>query len=136
MEEHNGREKPTQRKLEDVIEEYPSTGNGKPDVDRVAQQENDIFNLKKNRYRTDTRSRHVLGWVNVAIIVCWLVAVLVIMFLERPLSDTVLCVLLGTTTANVIGLAAIVYRGYFVNMSQDIDFSHYEHELDKNKKGN
>lgn len=84
------------------------------------------------RFEDDTQHRKKLvGWIKILIPV-YLACIGVILFLvglydfqlalfSRAislkfgfiLSDTVLVALLGTTTANVIGLAAIVLRGLF-----------------------
>lgn len=85
-----------------------------------------------SRFTEDTEHRKKLvGWIKVLITV-YLACIGVILFLVGLydfqlalfssvislkfgfiLSDTVLVALLGTTTANVIGLAAIVLRGLF-----------------------
>ena len=59
---------------------------------------------KRRRYQNDTRNRNILAFMTMSIIInhVW-----------NLMSDVVLVALLGTTTATVLGLAAIVLRGYF-----------------------
>lgn len=82
-----------------------------------------VHDMKEIRYNADTKARRVMGTVTLVTICAWLAATLVLLFLHMTLSDTVLCMLLGTTTATVVGLAVIVLNGYFKIMSQDVDIS-------------
>ena len=80
---------------------------------------NKQYNLEEERYKSDTQERErIAGWVKV-IIPCWLgitAAILVFKGLKVfYLSDTVLGILLGTTTANVLGLGYIVLKGLYPN---------------------
>lgn len=76
-----------------------------------------IEKQEKERYRQDTRQRKFLAqwvvWANSL----WLFLVLVIVFFQGfgliRLSDSVMNVLLATTTVNVLGLAYIVLEGLF-----------------------
>lgn len=74
------------------------------------------------RYSSDTTDRKWLAKWTAWIVSLWLFGVLIILglnqFLELQLSDSVLIVLLGTTTLNVLGLSFIVLRGHF-NSSQN-----------------
>lgn len=75
----------------------------------------DLLNKEKvNRMKSDTRSRTILSYLTFAIISLWLIAVYTLLRLNS-LSENVYITLLATTTANVIGLPAIVLRGYFKN---------------------
>lgn len=79
-------------------------------------------NLEQNRYQTDTTARKNLSRWTMWLITLWLgavVAILVLNFWFVHLSDKVLMMLLGTTTANVIGLAQIVLKGYYKYMDQN-----------------
>lgn len=81
--------------------------------------------LKKDRYKKDTAHRQRLVITVMIIIIGWLLAVMTLLFFclfRTGLSDAVLIALLGTTTVNVLGLAAIVLKGFFHHMNQDIEF--------------
>jgi hypothetical protein len=69
-------------------------------------------NLRGKRYGDNTFNRKWLSIWAAMVVTVWLYAVLSIIC-NSALSDTVLCTLLGTTTLNVLGLMAIVLRGYF-----------------------
>ena len=68
------------------------------------------------RFRQDTNDRKILTrWV-ICTVSVWLGLVIILLFcIGRGLeiSDTVACVLLGTTTLNILGLAYIVLKGLF-----------------------
>lgn len=77
----------------------------------------DIAFQEKERYKQDTKQRRFLAhWVVIASSV-WLGSVLIILSLSGmrvlELDNSVLSVLLATTTANVLGLAYIVLKGLF-----------------------
>jgi len=80
----------------------------------------DRYNLDKQksiRYGQDTKERKLLShWVMVVVSV-WLLLVLATIILNIPLclkiDKTVSCMLLGTTTINILGLAYIVLKGLF-----------------------
>lgn len=66
---------------------------------------------KKNIAHRDS----LIHWMT-AVVSLWLLFVVCLMiaaFRVYGLSDTVLCMLLGTTTVNVLGLATIVLKGLF-----------------------
>jgi ABC-type transport system involved in cytochrome c biogenesis permease component len=72
--------------------------------------------FENKRYQEDTRSRKYLAYWAATIVSIYLIAVLIILVFNDKyvcLSDTVLSVLLGTTTFNVLGLMYIVLKGYF-----------------------
>lgn len=71
--------------------------------------------LHNDRFRINTIWRTRLAWWVIAIDSIWLFAILVTLWNSKclQLSDSVLMVLLGTTTINVLGLAYIVLKGLF-----------------------
>jgi len=72
--------------------------------------------LANRRYSQDTKSRKKLSYWAATVVSIYLLLVFVILFFNAKgiyLSDTVLSVLLGTTTLNVLGLMFIVLKGYF-----------------------
>lgn len=70
--------------------------------------------LKNERFSSDTKNHSILAYWTFVIISGWLAAV--VWLLKRDfLSDSVAITLLSTTTINVIGLPAIVLRGYFAS---------------------
>ncbi len=75
-----------------------------------------IDKLKEARYASDTNDRKWLAQWSATIVSVWLFFVFIILLKNSSsihLSDTVLNVLLGTTTLNVLGLSFIVLRGHF-----------------------
>lgn len=72
---------------------------------------------EKERYKQDTRQRKFLALWVVWATSLWLGLVLIIVFFQGflliKLDNTVLNVLLATTTINVLGLAYIVLEGLF-----------------------
>lgn len=71
---------------------------------------------RRHRYQNDTRNRNILAFMTMGIIIVWMVILSFVIFGNHVwalMSDVVLVALLGTTTATVLGLAAIVLRGYF-----------------------
>lgn len=66
------------------------------------------------RFRKDTKDRSNLAYWTFGIITGWLFFVLVLLFFKK-LPDSVFITLLTTTTVNIIGLPAIVLRGYFTS---------------------
>ena len=84
--------------------------------------------LKQERYKADTKHRLYLAWSIMGIIIVWLLAVIVILCFNTRffhLSDIVLVTLLGTTTVTVIGLPAIVLKGFFQFMNQNTDIDRH-----------
>ncbi|MDR1918826.1 MAG: hypothetical protein LBQ65_04170 [Tannerellaceae bacterium] len=82
----------------------------------------DIPTQESLRYRQDTKERKTLSkWVR-RVVSLWLVfAAFILLFnhiLCFNLSDTVICMLLGTTTINILGLAYIVLKGLFENKNR------------------
>lgn len=77
---------------------------------------------EKERYRQDTKHRdYLVHWV-VYTNSAWLIAVMLVLISHGAydettkffhLSDGVIMTLLGTTTANILGLAYIVLKGLF-----------------------
>lgn len=70
-----------------------------------------------DRYVQDTKERRLLSHWVIGVVSVWLGLVMLVLMLNGKcgitLSDTVLCVLLGTTTLNILGLAYIVLKGLF-----------------------
>lgn len=73
--------------------------------------------LYNERYKSDTTWRCRLSWWVIIVDSVWLLAIICILILNgsfcKPLDNSVLITLLGTTTANVLGLALIVLNGLF-----------------------
>lgn len=85
--------------------------------------------LQQDRYRKDTRHRLRLAWTVMGIIIVWLLFLMLVLVLNSRffhLSDVVLVALLGTSTATVLGLPAIVLRGFFQYMRQTTSVSKAE----------
>lgn len=74
------------------------------------------------RYRQDTIERKLLSHWVVWIVSVWLGLTALILILMGcgviAMSDVVVCMLLGTTTANILGLAYIVLKGLFPENSR------------------
>lgn len=104
------------------------------DFDADSAEEAEDLRLKRERYATDTRQRISLAWAVVAIISIWLLFIMLILCLNTSrfhLSDVVLVTLLGTSTATVLGLPAIVLRGFFQFMNQTTELGHRYKEKKK-----
>jgi hypothetical protein len=73
--------------------------------------------LKSKRYRQDTDERKLLSHWVIGVVSIWLFLTVLMLGLNRllclKLSDVVCCMLLGTTTVNILGLAYIVLKGLF-----------------------
>ena len=68
------------------------------------------------RYLSDTQDRKWLAEWSTSVVSLWLFFILIILIANHDrlhLSDSVLNVLLGTTTLNILGLTYIVLRGHF-----------------------
>lgn len=82
------------------------------DVDKSTMEEQERL-----RFKQDTEQRRTLVKWMMIVVSLWLLFTSAIVITElcicKKLSDTVFCMLLGTTTANVLGLAMIVLRGLF-----------------------
>src|SRR5262245_59677795 len=98
---------------EDNINELPVSIASK----ELARSERETFDdLRNKRYSSDTSDRQWLAVWTAITVTLWLMSVLGILMCNNTkfnLSDTVLTVLLGTTTLNVLGLSFIVLRGHF-----------------------
>lgn len=88
----------------------------------VSTNDNDGHSLKEqkqlynDRFKKDTTWRCRLSWWVIFADSLWLLAILIILCWNNTsfhLNDNVLIMLLGTTTANVLGLAFIVLKGLF-----------------------
>lgn len=76
-----------------------------------------------DRYLGDTKLRKKLAEDIIRLIKFWVIGLFVVLFANSwvfHLSDTVLAVFLGTTTAAVIGLGVIVLKGFFQYMDQNV----------------
>ena len=73
-------------------------------------------NLEGERFRQDTTSRKYLSiWV-ACVITLWLgFTAFIFIKYGDVYPEVVICTLLGTTTANIIGLGYIVLKGLFPN---------------------
>lgn len=72
--------------------------------------------LENERYKHDTNARKWLANWSAIVVSVWLFLVIIILFENSNrlhLADSVLSVLLGTTTLNILGLSYIVLKGYF-----------------------
>lgn len=67
------------------------------------------------RFKQDTKHRGLLVKWMMFVVSLWLLAVLVMLFVNPLLEirDSVLITLLATTTVNVLGLANIILKGLF-----------------------
>lgn len=88
--------------------------------DRLAREEQELaFKAsQKSRYDSDTKDRIWLSQWATAVVTVWLMMVLMILSFNSnclKLNDSVLIMLLGTTTLNVLGLSYIVLKGLFGN---------------------
>ncbi len=85
--------------------------------DKFALEEVEHFEqLTNNRFRQDTQVRLKLTHWAMNVVSVYLLLVFILLVFNHNflfLSDTVLSVLLGTTTANILGLMFIVLHGYF-----------------------
>jgi hypothetical protein len=79
--------------------------------------------LKLSRYRRNSYDRKWLAIWSAIVVSVWLAVVLFALIFNTLLcfniSDSVLIVLLGTTTLNVLGLSLIVLRGHFQTFEDD-----------------
>lgn len=91
-----------------------------PDTSYIADKDEHSLREQKilynDRFKKDTKWRCRLSWWVIGVDSVWLASILVILFLNTQciqLSDSVLLMLLGTTTVNVLGLAFIILNGLF-----------------------
>lgn len=90
--------------------------DGNPSKKSIVEEPNNFEQLQNERYSSDTIDRKWLARWQATVVTTWLLAVFGILICNHAtlhLSDTVLSVLLGTTTLNVLGLSFIVLRGHF-----------------------
>lgn len=95
--------------------------NGDVDKQDLKEQKK---SLKEDRYEKDTVLRCKLAYWVIIVDSLWLSVILVILFFNNRcigLSDTVLLMLLGTTTINVLGLAFIILKGLFEANKHDVE---------------
>ena len=123
----------TQRPLQELSTIISNTDavSDLSDMDRDSQS----IILQQERYASDTKHRLWLAWTIVIVIIVWLAIVVVILMLNNllfHLSDPVLIALLGTSTATVLGLPAIVLKGFFQFMNQTTDLNRFT--KDKHEK--
>ncbi|MDA9129395.1 hypothetical protein N9J72_02885 [Candidatus Gracilibacteria bacterium] len=100
------------KELYDDIENIDIPRYKNPDIHYADKKPSD---LRGRRYSLDTWSRVGLTlWVGI-VIPSYLYIVLELVYLssELNISDSVLTVLLTTTTFNILGMMYIVLRGYF-----------------------
>ena len=107
-------------------EDAPQTFEQSADTDSLMdEQDLEDRNLQRERYKRDTKNRDSLAKATMGLIVGWLIFVAIIILScgcgDIELSDAVVCTLLATTTANILGLASTVLKGYFRYMNQDIE---------------
>lgn len=107
--------------LEANIEETQSLDLDSQSMDAQAEISK---TLKNQRFNLDTIDRSELAHKTFWLIASWLFGVFLLLVLNSRkfhLSDSVMLMLLGTTTVNIIGLAAIVLNGYFKHMNQNTE---------------
>ena len=97
---------------EDVSGLFPSIKSNPDKLEEASQLSLKKFEAELERIRKDTQNRSVFAYWTFGIITAWLIAVIVLLACNF-LSQSIYITLLTTTTLNVIGLPAIVLRGYF-----------------------
>lgn len=101
--------------LDDILNKFESKESIDYDIDQSDFSEQ--AKLHRERFRTDTKRREYLAKWTMWCVSLWLGLVIFVVIFNRlfyfGLSDSVLIALLGTTTLNVIGLAALLLKGYF-----------------------
>lgn len=107
-----------QQNLRDLIQlsEPSHSEDQDPDARSLFEQTKEKQKLENDRYKSNTNDRKWLAEWSAAIVSLWLFLVFIILIQNSSnihLSDSVLNVLLGTTTLNVLGLVFIVLRGHF-----------------------
>lgn len=104
------------KNLGDLIKHASDSTGEFFDIDSL-DHKTQLERLRTERYRADTLSRKWLAEWAAVVVTLWLVATIIIICCNSSknlqLTDTVLSVLLGTTTLNVLGLMFIVLKGYF-----------------------
>lgn len=74
--------------------------------------------LKQDRFKSDSKDRVWLAEWSTAVVSIWLFLVFMVLISNSNtlhLTESVMNMLLGTTTLNVLGLMYIVLRGHFNN---------------------
>ena len=93
--------------------------DGKEDIDsETIDEQIALRKAQRLRYISDTGDRKWLAEWSTTVVSLWLFFVFFILIKNSDsfhLSDSVLSVLLGTTTLNVLGLMYIVLKGHFNN---------------------
>lgn len=99
---------------------FPLGLNLTPDAKNQSNDDTDIFSREvqqKMRFQQDTKQRKTLVIWMMVVVSFWLVLALFIVVCNNLLcfnvSDSVLTVLLATTTANVLGLPIIILKDLF-----------------------
>lgn len=97
--------------------DFIEKADGKEDIDSESLEEQKALRkAQTHRYTSNTKDRKWLAIWSAIVVSFWLAFVLVILINNDScihLSDSVLDVLLGTTTLNVLGLTFIVLKGHF-----------------------
>jgi hypothetical protein len=99
----------------------------KPDVekakDEIEKLKADSLGLQNTRFESDTRLRDLLAKIFTMIIAFWLLGVILILVGNNcnhyNLSENVLIALLVTSTANVIGMMAIILKNLFPSFEKE-----------------
>jgi hypothetical protein len=110
--------------LRDLIFNATTIGDegDNPDSLNLKEQAHRRKDLENERYASDTIDRKWLAEWSAIVVSLWLFFVLIIVAYNKEhfnLSDSVLNVLLGTTTLNILGLMYIVLRGHFYAPKQE-----------------
>lgn len=113
-------------KLEDILNNLSTVKKSISDIDIDIDSDDlkaqiKLKQLESERYHSDTKDRKWLAIWTATIVSFWLLVVLLILIFNSYilLSDSVLIVLLGTTTLNVLGLSFIVLRGHFLSAQKN-----------------
>lgn len=105
------------RQARSEISALAGKSDGKEDIDSETLSEQiDLKRAQTDRYKSDTKDRKWLAEWSTTVVSLWLFFVLLILITNHEhlhLSDSVLNILLGTTTLNVLGLMYIVLKGHF-----------------------
>lgn len=117
--------------IKNIENSFSLFSNDDPDITSENEQKNVFsqkyetyerhsFALRSARYSKDTDIRCSLANGTSCLIRAWLLFIVIVISCNiHKLSDAVLITLLGTTTLNVLGLAFIVFKGYFKEMNQN-----------------
>lgn len=94
--------------------EISNSNNEEDDIDDL--QLSTLTELWGIRFQQDTKQRKWLGIWTAFVVTAWLIGVFIILCNNENhfcLSNSVLSVLLSTTTLNILGLSYIVLKGLF-----------------------